>query len=51
MQKELNFIYIVQDGDNIESIAKKYGVSAMKILIKNSVSPSMIKKGKILIIY
>ena len=50
MQKELNFIYIVQEGDNIESIAKKYGVSAMKILIKNSVSPSMIKKGKILVI-
>ncbi len=50
MKKELNYIYIVQEGDNIESIAKKYGVSAMRILIKNSISPSMVKKGKVLII-
>ncbi len=51
MKKEFNKIYIVEDGDNIETISKKYGVSAIKILIKNSTVPAKIKKGKVLIIY
>lgn len=50
MKKEYNQIYIVKEHDSIDSISKKYGLSPLKILIDNNVSPKMIKKGKILFI-
>lgn len=50
MKKEFNSIYIVQEQDNIEKIAKKYGKNPVEILIYNSVTPDMIKKGLILYI-
>jgi len=49
LKKELNNFYIVQKGDNIETIAKKYGLSTISILIKNNLTPAMIKEGIILI--
>ncbi len=50
MKKELNQIYIVQENDNIEKIAKKYKINPINILISNKISPKMIKKGVILYI-
>ena len=50
MKKSLNSVYIVQQGDNIEKIAKKYNISTISILIKNNITPNMIKKGRVLII-
>ncbi len=50
MKKEFNKIYIVSTNDNIEKIAKKYNQNPTKILILNSLTPNMIKKGQILII-
>jgi len=47
MKKEFNKIYIVSTNDNI---AKKYNQNPTKILILNSLTPNMIKKGQILII-
>ena len=32
-------LYTVQGGETIESIAKKYGVSAERLLIDNGISP------------
>ena len=50
MKKEFNNIYIAQENDSIDSIAKKYNTSPIKILIENSITPAMIKKGVYLII-
>lgn len=50
MQKEFNKLYIVEQNDNIDKIAKKLNVTAISILIKNNITPNMIKKGMILII-
>ncbi len=50
MKKELNKLYIVEEGDTIEGIAKKYKKNEITILINNSILPTMIKKGYILII-
>ena len=50
MKKEKNILYIVEENENIEKIAKKYNVSTLSILIYNNLTPSMIKKGMPLII-
>ena len=50
MKKFLNNLYIVKKGDTIESIAKKYMINSMSILLQNNVTPKMIKEGMILYI-
>ena len=50
MKKVLNEIYIVQEDDTIDSIASKYNVYPISILILNNIIPKMIKKGKVLFI-
>lgn len=50
MKKQLNNFYIVQKHDNIETIAQKYNLNPVAILIKNNLTPSMIKEGVILIL-
>lgn len=50
MKKEFNKLYIVQKNDTIESIAKKYNVSTLSILIANNITPSMIKENLVLYI-
>ena len=50
MKKEYNQIYIVQEGDNIENISKKYSVSPISILLCNNITPKLVKKGKVLVI-
>lgn len=50
MKKMLNEIYIVKPHDTINSIAKKYGVNPLTILLYNNITPKMISKGKVLFI-
>lgn len=50
MKKILNNLYIVKKGDTLESIAQKYMISSMNILLQNNVTPKMIKEGLILYI-
>lgn len=50
MKKEFNTFYIVQKGDTIEKIAEKYQINATSILIRNNITPKMIKEGKVLYI-
>ena len=50
MKKMLNEIYIVKPHDTIDSIAKKYGVNPLMILLYNNITPKMISKGKVLFI-
>ncbi len=50
MKKEFNQIYIVKENDNIDTIAQKYEISPIKILIYNNISPKMVTKGKIIFI-
>ncbi len=50
MKKEFNQFYIVKQGDTIDKIAQKYGVSALSILIENAISPKMIREGFVLFI-
>ncbi len=50
MKKFLNEFYIVQKKDTIDSIAKKYDVNAMIILITNNITPKMLKEGMLLYI-
>lgn len=50
MKKELNEIYIVEENDTVEKIAKKYNKNEIAILINNSILPSMLKKGCVLYI-
>ena len=47
MKKEFNTLYIVQSNETVETIAKKYGVSELSILINNNITPNMIKKSLI----
>ena len=42
--------YIVKENDTIDKIAQKYGLNPTLILINNSITPHMIKKGNILFI-
>lgn len=46
----LNKIYVVQKFDTIDTIAKKYNVNPFSILIKNNLTPKMIKEGIVLFI-
>ncbi len=50
MKKQLNKIYIIEKNDNLEKIAKKYKKNQLEILIKNNLTPNMIKKGRILVL-
>ncbi len=50
MRKENNQIYIVEKDDTIDKIASKYNKNPVEILIKNSISPGMIKEGLVLYI-
>ena len=50
MKKMLNEIYIVKTNDTINSIAQKYGVNPLTILLYNNITPNMIAKGKVLFI-
>lgn len=50
MKKEKNIFYIVKKGDSLETIAKIYETTSVKILILNNLTPNMIKDGTILYI-
>lgn len=50
MKKDFNDFYIVQKNDTIDSIASKYNTNPTSILIKNHMSPKMIKEGTVLFI-
>ncbi len=50
MKKEINNFYIVEEDDNIDTIAKKYKKSPIEILIKNGITPNMIIKEMVLYI-
>lgn len=50
MKKDYNIFYIVQKGDTIDKIAKKYQINPTTILINNFISPQMIKEGCVLFI-
>lgn len=50
MFKKNNNFYLIQKNDNLEKIAKKYNIPALKILIINNLLPDMIKEGRILFI-
>ena len=50
MKKEYVSVYKIQEGDSLNSIAKKFNTNPTKILIENNISPKSIRKGKYLII-
>ena len=50
MEKHLTNFYKTKSGDTIESIAKKYGISSLQILLFNPVLPEKLKEGLFLYI-
>lgn len=50
MQKALNSIYLIKEGDTLNSIASEYNVNPTSILITNNITPKNIRKGFVLYI-
>lgn len=50
MKKYLNELYVIQEGDTLNSIAHKYQVNTTAILIGNNITPNMIAPGYVLYI-
>ncbi len=48
MEKIENSVYIVQEGDTIDSIAKRFGINPIWLLLKNNISPLQVQKGVVL---
>ncbi len=42
--------YQVKKGENLKTVAKKFGVDSTKILLDNQISPRMVKEGVFLVI-
>lgn len=42
--------YQVREGENLNTISKKFKISATKILIDNQVAPKDVKCGRILVL-
>ena len=49
--KKISFPYYqVQKGENLKTLAQKFGVDSTKILLDNRMSPRQIKEGVFLVI-
>lgn len=45
MKKTKNCIYVVREGDTLNSIAAAYNLNPTQILLQNNITPKMIQPG------
>ena len=48
MKKEKIKIYKIKNGDNLSTVAQKFKISAVELLIKNQISPKDFVEGNVI---